>query len=135
MTRPQKCRRIGEPPKACRFGPEGPGREDAKTVLMSLDEFEALRLADLRMMEQKEAAAAMRVSRQTFGNILRSARGKAAQCLCEGRPLMIDGGKVAVRCRGGRGLRCGRRSSEGGTRCPDCRLRTAKEATDKGEKS
>lgn len=133
MTRPQKCRRVGEPPRICRFSPDGTGGQGGKTVLMSLDEFEALRLSDLRRLEQKEAAAAMKVSRQTFGNILRSARGKAARCLCEGRPLLIDGGKVAVRCCGGRRLRCGLGPSAGRPRCPGCRLHT--ETENKGEQS
>jgi len=135
MTRPQKCRRVGEPPKSCRFSPDGMNREEVRTVLMSLDEFEALRLSDLRGQEQKDAAAAMKVSRQTFGNILRSARSKTAQCLCEGRPLLIDGGKVAVRCRGGRRMRCGFRASEGSPRCQDCRLRLTSETENKGEQS
>jgi len=67
---------------------------ELEVVVLSLDESEALRLADSEGLEQEEAARGMRVSRQTFGNILRSARRKVTECLVRGKALRIDGGAV-----------------------------------------
>lgn len=123
MARPQKCRLVNELPRTAYFKPSGLPVSALEVVSLSLDEFEALRLADLRRLEQAQAAKAMKVSRQTFGNILREARGKVAECLSAGKALKIDGGKVAVRGKNGRGLRCGRLASEDNTVCPKCPLR------------
>ena len=55
MPRPQRCRRICFEPEVCRFGPEG-GAE-GRAVVLSLDEFEVIRLGDAeynRHMTEKE---------------------------------------------------------------------------------
>ncbi|MFA5162063.1 MAG: DUF134 domain-containing protein [Elusimicrobiales bacterium] len=113
MPRPHKCRRIRFAPKAFYFKPAGIPAPELEQVTLTLDETEALRLADHMGQEQEKAAAGMRVSRQTFGNILRSARGKAADCLVNGKALRIEGGKVVLLCgcKGNRraGGLCGQR--------------------------
>ena len=63
---------------------------------MTLDEFEAIRLADLEGMYQEHAAAGMHISRQTFGRILYSAHRKTAEALIKGKALRIEGGKIEV---------------------------------------
>ncbi|MDI6799467.1 MAG: DUF134 domain-containing protein [Actinomycetota bacterium] len=94
MVRPVKCRRVSFAPDHRYFKPAGvPLSELAETVL-SLDELEAVRLADLEGLYQEEAAKRMNVSRQTFGNILSSARRKIAESLVEGKALKIEGGQV-----------------------------------------
>jgi predicted DNA-binding protein (UPF0251 family) len=78
----------------CRcFGPSGGPAE----IILALDEFEALRLADFEGLYQDEAAARMNVSRQTFGRIVETARQKVAQALIEGKTLSIEGGSVEMR--------------------------------------
>jgi DNA-directed RNA polymerase subunit RPC12/RpoP len=59
-----------------------------------MDEFEALRLADLDGAYHEQAALEMNVSRQTFGRILESARRKVARVLVEGLALRIEGGVI-----------------------------------------
>lgn len=66
---------------------------------MTLDEFEALRLADLRGLYQEEACARMQVSRATFGNILGRARNKIAAAVIEGKAIRIKGGVYRMRNR------------------------------------
>jgi hypothetical protein len=61
---------------------------------MTLDEFEALRLADLEGQYQEQAAERMGVSRSTFGRIVDSAHRKVAEVLIEGKALRIQGGPV-----------------------------------------
>lgn len=63
---------------------------------MALDEFEAIRLADLNGLKQEDAAREMEVSRPTFGRILESAHRKVASALTEGRALRIEGGTVCT---------------------------------------
>jgi hypothetical protein len=63
---------------------------------MALDEFEAIRLADLNGLKQEDAARQMEVSRPTFGRILESAHLKVATALTEGRALRIEGGTVCT---------------------------------------
>lgn len=77
-----------------------------ETVLL-LDEFEAIKLADYEGLYQEEAARRMNVSRQTFGRIIVSARGKIARMLVEGTALRIVGGVVsAANARKGKGEQC-----------------------------
>ncbi len=77
------------------FGPAGDCCQDAEHIKMSLDELEALRLADLEGLYQEEASRRMGVSRATFGRILEAARRKVARVLVEGRPLEVVGGVVS----------------------------------------
>jgi predicted DNA-binding protein (UPF0251 family) len=61
---------------------------------MTLDEFEALRLADLEGLYQEQGAARMGVSRATFGRIVASAHRKVAEALVHAKALRIQGGPV-----------------------------------------
>jgi predicted DNA-binding protein (UPF0251 family) len=63
-------------------------------VNLTLDELEAIRLADLGELYQEDAAKKMNVSRQTFGNIVNSAHKKIADALLNAKALKIEGGNV-----------------------------------------
>ncbi len=89
MPRPKKQRLIcGRPPFSC-FKPNGISMPDLDKIQLLPEEFEALRLADLENMSQLAAAEQLGISRQTFGNIIASARFKVASCLVEGKALML----------------------------------------------
>ncbi len=62
--------------------------------MLTLDEFEALRLSDLDGLYQEQAAAKMNVSRATFSRIVDEARRKTADALVHGKALRIEGGPV-----------------------------------------
>ena len=66
---------------------------------MTVDEFEAIRLADLTNLSQKEAAKSMRVSQQTFSRILKKARRIVADTLVYGKIIRIQGGIFALSTR------------------------------------
>ena len=90
MARPKKCRRIcGRPAYSC-FKPNGIPMTKLEKVTLLAEEFEALRLADYQNLSQQEAADHMGVSRQTFGNIINSARFKVAESLVKGNALVLD---------------------------------------------
>lgn len=99
MTRPFKCRNIRSNPKAYYFKPRAVPVCELEETVLQLDEFEAMRLADLEGMEQETAAGKMSVSRQTFGNILASARRKVADAIVNGKALNIQGGIVKMQGR------------------------------------
>ena len=63
-------------------------------VNLTLDELEAIRLADLGELYQEDAAKKMNVSRQTFGNIINSAHKKIADALLNAKALKIEGGNI-----------------------------------------
>lgn len=73
-------------------------------VELTVDELEALRLADLEGLYQEEAAARMEVSRATFARIVEASRRKVATALVHGNALRIGGGPVAF--AGERSFRC-----------------------------
>jgi len=96
VPRPPCCRRIEGKPIASVFKPTGIPTHELTTVVMSLDEFEAVRLADLEGLYQAGAAERMGISRPTFGRIIESAHRKVAQALVRGQALMIEGGTVVT---------------------------------------
>ena len=94
MPRPLCCRRIGARPAASVFKPGGIPACELEEIRMTLDEFEALRLADFIGLYQEEAAERMGVSRPTFSRIVDSAHRKLADVLVHGKALRIEGGPV-----------------------------------------
>jgi predicted DNA-binding protein (UPF0251 family) len=69
---------------------------DLLRAVLTLDEFEALRLADLEGLYQEDAADRMGVSRPTFGRVVESARRKVADALVNAKALVIAGGAVEL---------------------------------------
>ena len=94
MPRSAKCRRVCQMPAHCRFAPEQPSREEP--LLLTVEEYEAVRLMDHLGLNQEEAAVQMDVARTTVQRIYAQARRKLAAFLVEGRPLQIVGGSYAI---------------------------------------
>ena len=59
---------------------------------MTLDEFEAVRLADVERFKQEEAAKKMKISRTTFSRIINSAHEKTGDALVNIKVIRIEGG-------------------------------------------
>jgi predicted DNA-binding protein (UPF0251 family) len=74
----------------CRcFKPCGIPQKKLETLVLTHDELESIRLADINKMYQADAANMMEVSRATFARILTSAREKIALAIIEGKNLEI----------------------------------------------
>lgn len=101
MPRPKKCRRVCSMPKQCRFGPQD-GLPADGTVMMTVDEYETIRLIDHLGYNQEQCSVQMGVARTTVQAVYNSARGKLAEALVEGKQLIIQGGNFAV-CPNGSG--------------------------------
>ncbi len=112
MSRPQRNRKICSEPKYRCFAPVT-GNAESKTsgdtglalqhfddsIVLSVDEYEAIRLIDCVGLTQEQCAKHMGVSRTTVTEIYDKARHKIALMLIEGKDLRIDGGNYSV-CNG-----------------------------------
>jgi len=78
------------------FKPRGIPLIDLEEVQITIDEYEALRLSDLMGMSYEEAADKMKVSRATFGRIVRRARKTLADALINGKAIIIQGGSYQI---------------------------------------
>jgi len=94
VPRPCRCRKIRCNPDANYFKPRGIPVDKLQEINLTLDELEAVRLADFAELYQEDAARKMNVSRQTFGNIIKSAHKKIADALLQGKALKIEGGFI-----------------------------------------
>lgn len=91
MPRPKKWRNVCRMPGCSRFGPLDP-TEDTDRIIMSVDEYETIRLIDLEGLTQEECAGQMNVARTTVQGIYNDARRKLADSLVNGKVLFIEGG-------------------------------------------
>ncbi len=96
MPRPHCRRHIDRLPGCTVFKPAGRPVASLDVLTLSLDQLEALRLADLERLYHGQAAERMGVSRQTFGRILDLARNTVARALVEGMALRVEGGPVTL---------------------------------------
>jgi len=100
--RPKKTRWVQCLPGERCFRPQCKPLSRLDGVNLAIDEFEAVRLADLEEMKHAGAARLMRVSRPTFTRILSKARQKIADALVHIKAIRIEGGCCRVK-KGGRG--------------------------------
>ena len=95
MPRPRKCRRVCCLPCYAAFGPVDE-RAAEGTIVMSVDEYETIRLIDLMGFTQEECAAQMNVARTTVQGIYNDARKKLADVLVNAKGLVIRGGDYTL---------------------------------------
>lgn len=131
MARPVCCRKIERLPEASFFKPTGIPMHRLKAINLTVDEFEAVRLADLEGLYQEAAAERMQISRQTFGRVLTRARRKVADFLVNAGALRIDGGRFEM--LPGRRFGCHscghtwQQQQRNPRHCPSCRNETIEE--------
>ena len=96
MPRPKRKRTIFSLPLVKGFRPFGNEQQHSENIVLLIEEYEALKLADYNILTQEEAAGKMNVSRPTFTRIYEKARQKIAQALVEGKVILIEGGNVTL---------------------------------------
>ena len=89
MVRPCRRRRVRGNPGALYFKPAGIKMKELDETILTLPEFEAIRLIDFEGIEQGEAGKKMDVSQPTFSRILKSARRKISQAIVKGKAIKI----------------------------------------------
>ena len=85
-------------PRNLEFRPAD-GGEEKEPVILTVDEYESIRLIDKQGLSQEECGAYMNIARTTVQQIYTVARRKLAEVLVDGRPLVIRGGRYQL-CEG-----------------------------------
>lgn len=76
-------------------------------MLLSVDEYEVIRLVDFEKQNHEQCAAVMDISRTTVTEIYERVRYKISDCLVNGKQLVISGGNYRI-CNGKHKSCCGR---------------------------
>jgi predicted DNA-binding protein (UPF0251 family) len=96
MGRPKKCRWVETEPGVTFFKPRGIPLRSLQQIVITVDELEAMRLADFLEMTQEEVAQRMQVSRPTVTRMLSRAHRAVAEALVHGKAICIQGGDYRV---------------------------------------
>lgn len=91
MARPRKFKRVCCLPEVTLYGPLN-GTEFLEDVIMTVEEYEVIRIMDYEGHNQEECAQLMEVARSTVQRIYDDARKKIADSLINGKSLKIQGG-------------------------------------------
>jgi predicted DNA-binding protein (UPF0251 family) len=94
MPRPVKHKKVCQLPPKHEFFPSGEWTEEI--VVMSIEEYETIRLIDMEGFSQEECAAFMQVARTTVQHLYVRARKKLATVLVHGAGLRICGGEYRL---------------------------------------
>lgn len=90
MPRPCIRRRVKGRPSSSYFKPAGIRMIELEESVLTMPEFEAIRLVDLEEISQGEAGESMRISQSTFSRVLKSGRKKIADAIVNGKAIKID---------------------------------------------
>ena len=89
MPRPRLNRRIRFNPNVTYFKPQGIPMRFLETIELTAEELEALRLKNLKDLDQTQCAKMMKTSQSTFQRILSSAYKKITEALVDGKAIKI----------------------------------------------
>lgn len=136
MPRPRIRRRIKFMPGVTYFKPAGVPMANLSEIILSIEEYEAVRLVDLENVSQSKAGKQMKISQPTLSRLLQSARKKLSDAIINGKAIKIQGGNYKMVQGTGRGLGQGRgrgfglgprgrmggagMGPEGICKCPEC---------------
>jgi len=96
MPRPRIPRMVWIEPNVTYFKPAGIRMIELTETILTVDEFESVRLKDYEGLDQTEAAKKMNISQPTFHRLYDSARKKIADALVNGKALRIEGGQYMM---------------------------------------
>jgi len=94
MARPTKCRRICQEPVYDSFMPDK--EQPCESIVLTVDEYEVVRLIDLDKLTHEQCARQMDISRTTVTELYETARYKIADSIVHGKRLNITGGHYKV---------------------------------------
>jgi len=97
MGRPQRIRYVEKVPDFTYFKPQSNSFQKGSEVILTIAEFEALRLKHQEGKTQIECAKLMNVSQPTFSRILDLAHKKITEALADGKSIRIEGGPIRIK--------------------------------------
>ncbi|NOZ44900.1 MAG: DUF134 domain-containing protein [bacterium] len=83
-------RHISYEPRWNFFKPAGIPARELEEIVLLLEEYEAMRLADIENLSMQQAAERMKVSAPTFNRMLKMAHQKFAHALIEGKAIRVQ---------------------------------------------
>lgn len=92
MPRPRKWKKVCCLPESTLYGPLGENSSTDAAIVMSVEEYETIRLIDYEGLTQEESAERMQVARGTVQSLYQEARKKLAESLVDGKMVKIEGG-------------------------------------------
>lgn len=95
MPRPRKCRKVCHLPNEREFHPAGNCNKNT-CIIMTVDEYETIRLIDYQGFSQEECGEYMHIARTTVQQIYTNARKKLSAVLVDGLSLRIEGGEYQL---------------------------------------
>lgn len=122
MGRPQKSRKICNPPKMQGFKPFGMPACKVAPVVLKMEEYESIKLVNYDRLSQDLAAVNMNISRPTFTRIYNRALKQIAKSFVEGKAIVIEGGNYELEKDWYRCKRCFKliQGIENHSKCVDC---------------
>ena len=97
MGRPHRIRYVERFPDFTYFKPQSDSFKKGFEVILTVAEFEALRLKHHERKTQIECAELMNVSQPTFSRILDLAHKKITEALLHGKAIRIAGGSIGIK--------------------------------------
>ena len=89
MPRPRLYRKIKFNPNVIYFKPQGVPMRLLEMVELTAEEAEAMRLKNIKDLDQLECAKKMNTSQSTFQRILSSAYKKITEAIIQGKAIKI----------------------------------------------
>lgn len=108
MPRPRKWKKVCCMPESNMYGSLNGSDIENEIIIMTVEEYETIRLIDLEGLTQEECANRMQVARATVQKIYNDARSKIAESLVNGGVLKIEGGDYKLYDENERVHGCGR---------------------------
>lgn len=96
LARPTKWRNVCCLPESNLFGPLNSKGSDSEIIIMSVEEYETIRLIDYEGLTQEECSARMKVARTTVQKIYSDSRKKISEAIIDGKVLRIEGGNYKL---------------------------------------
>ena len=119
MPRPRKQKLICAMPSCSTFAPDGSAYSEKDMIVMTIEEYETIRLIDYSHMDQTQCAEEMGIARSTVQRLYTDARRKIADCIVDGLPLKISGGDYML---------CAKRKDP--LKCEECRRHRGRHGSD-----
>ena len=124
MARPQKSRKVVNPPKMKGFKPFGIPACEIEQVTLKIEEYESFKLVDYDGHAQEQAAELMNVSRPTFTRIYNKALKTIIKAFVEGKAIIIEGGNYEFEKEWFRCKKCYKliEGLDNHIKCSDCKI-------------
>jgi len=97
MGRHTRMRYVKYPPQNFYFESSESTLSSNSSVILTIAEFESMRLKHYISLSQTDSADKMQVSQPTFSRILETAHQKVTKALFEGKQIKIHGGNIDIK--------------------------------------